>query len=286
MSLTPQTPQQPHAPSPPPHLWRKWLEEEWQHWGEISQQTHCLLIGLSLILFICDPLLPITAYMLQRWAASTWAWRDRWTSVWIWAKQSVWFLATIMVLTLLATTHIWMFPQLIAGAQTIWQQILPGDLSLSLSDEHDLIARSLLLLPLAPTLALVYERIDSRTYVQLHRVLTPADLEPKPPSPNPPKQTPPSATAPADTPRKTPRKTTRTKKQKPRKTNPAPAAHVTIDSFLDHPDPTTPPQAAPSAQPEETQQDQPSQKKKQHASPHQPTKTTISKPIDWDDVAE
>ena len=276
MSIT----QPPHpTPSPAPHpLWRRWWQEEWRHWEATSSQTRCLLIGLSLLLFFVDPLLPPTAYILQRWAASAWTWRDRWTSVWIWAKQGVWFVTLIVIVVLLAVTHIWIIPQLIAAAQTVWQQILPGTLSLSIFDSSDLLARSLLLLPLAPALAFLYERIDTRTYVRLKRVLTPADLEPKPITPDPSPPTPDPAPAPDEA---APKKT-RTYKQKSRKTKAPPAEQVTIDSFLDQPLPA-----------EEIAQTHQPKKKKRSPSPHRPAtmpipaKTTSERtPIDWDSVTE
>jgi len=114
---------------------------------------------------------------MQRWAGSSWTWRDRWASIQAWAKQGTVLVAILVLLAWVASAHMGVVWALIAGLQTAWLTAhLPGILSLSPLDGHALGARSLLSLPLAPALSLYYERIDPRTQLHPQRVLTPADL--------------------------------------------------------------------------------------------------------------
>ena len=78
--------------------------------------------------------------------------------------------------------QVWILSQLTATLQNAWSGHVPGELSLSPFDgRYSLVARMLLLLPLAAALALYFERVDPRTCVQEQRILTARDLEPKKP---------------------------------------------------------------------------------------------------------
>jgi hypothetical protein len=229
--IAPPNQQQPSLPSPP-EVRSTWLAREWRHWVDMPPLTLCLLVLPSIILLVLDPLLPIAAYALWLWASHSWSWRDRWTSIWAWAKQGGAFVALMLLYAALSSINVWIFPQLTANAQAFWHAHLGGDLSLSPSDLDGLVVRTLLLLPLAPALALCYEWLDPRTRVQLQRILTPADLvEPKtdetkasstvssktqatPPSPSASAKAPPKAATPQ---RKRARK---------------PPQQITIESFL------------------------------------------------------
>lgn len=158
------------------------LTQEWAHWLDIPISTLCWLLLLSVIALIMNPLLPPVAYLLQLWAGSSWAWRDRWASVRMWARQGGWCVGWLCILALLAQAHLWFFPTLIALAQNAWRTYLPGELALSPTGTT-LLARIILFFPLAPTLTLLYERIHPRTQVDLQRVLIPSDLA-KPAAPS------------------------------------------------------------------------------------------------------
>lgn len=160
---------------------RTWLAQEWRHWAEIPPLPLTVLL-LSTTLFVyLAPLLPIAAYLLWLWASSSWSWRDRWSSILVWAKQGSGLVAFLIGIVALGTAHIWIIPRLLIAAQAFWKAHLLGDLSLSPLDLDALLARTLLLLPLAPLLALCYEWLDPRTCMQPRRILTPADLtEPQP----------------------------------------------------------------------------------------------------------
>ncbi len=280
MMHQPRTPRSPSVPSD-----TSWLTNEWDHLDQMSLPTMSLLVLPSLLLFVLDPLLPVVAYILQRWAGSSWTWRDRWASVWAWAKQGTWLVALLVILAWLAAAHILFFPALVTPLHTAWLTAhLPGDLSLSPFDASALVARTLLLLPLAPALSLYYERIDPRTSMHPQRVLTPADLaaltQPLPVSP------PASTHAATQEQATTPPKAKRRKTSSPKKQTQAtatPTEQMTVDSVLV---PTQAQKPPPSAAPQGT---------KDHASTKDPTPgtntthTTNQKPpddIDWDDVAE
>lgn len=157
------------------------LKAEWQHLADMEPVRLCLLLLPSMLLLPISPLLPIAAYALWLWAAHSWAWRDRWTSIWAWAKQGGAFVALVLVIVLLSSARVWILPELTAALQAYWRAHLGGNLSLWPSDPDGLFTRTFLLLPLAPVLALLYEWLDPRTCIQPQRILTPTDLvEPKP----------------------------------------------------------------------------------------------------------
>ena len=180
----------------------------------------------------------------------------------------------------LSSINVWIFPQLTANAQAFWHAHLGGDLTLSPSDLDGLVARTLLLLPLAPALALCYEWLDPRTRVQLQRILTPADLvEPKT------DETKASSTISSTTQEATPPSPSASRKVPPtpkaatpqRKHTGKPPQQITIESFLasdiaQAKSPSPPRQMA----------------KKQPASPEPPAEThpPAAKAIPWDDVEE
>src|ERR1700730_6880693 len=166
--------------APPPdqqHMIKALLAREWEHYSERPIRLSLALFLLSLLLFCLDPLLPLVASPLQLWAASHFAWRSRWASVWAFARAGGWFVALLLLYTALDGAHIWIIPTITRALQLLWQAHLPGDLSLSPFDRYSLLARSVLLLPLAPALALCYEYIDPRTngHPEHFRFLTPAD---------------------------------------------------------------------------------------------------------------
>jgi hypothetical protein len=285
---------------PPPHVsqpsaLRTWLKHEWKHFTEMERLPLCFLVFCNILSLLLNPLVPSLAYLLQRWAASPWDWRDRWTSVWIWAKQGRRFIAILFGIVLLGKVRLWFFPELIVMMQALWQAHLPGNLSLSPLDGHTLMARVLLLLPLAPLLALLDEWIDPRTCVRLQRVLTPADLvEPSqsadpPPSPNASttNQATPQTTPSVDTqeppvrpPRKAKRPTTNQKRTPQSSQVSSDTGHVIIESVLT----TDPAQTKRSAasRPKEMQKTV----KKLKVEKLQPKTPPVIKPIDWDDVLE
>ncbi|MHB8599223.1 MAG: hypothetical protein ACYDER_20730 [Ktedonobacteraceae bacterium] len=263
--MAPPNQQQPSRPPPVPER-RTWLAHEWHHWMSMPPLTVALLFAPGALLFYIAPLLPIAAYALWMWASHSWAWRDRWTSVWIWARQGGWLVAFLLVVTVLDVAHAWLVPAFIATAQAFWRSHLPGDLSLSPLDLHALIARTLLLLPLAPALALCAEWLDPRTRVQPRRILTPADLV-KPT----PRETaaPSSSTVPGVPPTRAtaspPPQAPKPRQPKQRRKRP-PLQQTTIESVL----------AADTAQ---TAQPVPS-------TPATETHPPAAKSINWDDVAE
>ena len=133
-------PRTPGPPSSPPE--KSWLTPEWNHLDQMSLPTMGLLFVPTVLLGILNPLLPLVAYAMQRWAGSSWTWHDRWASVWTWAKQGAWIIAILVLLAWLAAVHFLFFPALVAGLQTAWLTAhLPGILSLSPLDGHALGAR-------------------------------------------------------------------------------------------------------------------------------------------------
>jgi len=178
--------QQPSPPNPPSvSRSRSWLPNEWDHLAQMPPLTAWLLLLPTLLAGLVNPLLPLVAYAMQRWAGASWTWRDRWASVWTWAKQGAWAVAILLLIAWLAQVHVLFFPALVAGLQNAWHSAhLPDDLSLSLTpmNRYALVTRILFSLPLAPALSLYYERIDPRTPMHPQRVLTPADLATPPPS--------------------------------------------------------------------------------------------------------
>ena len=171
---------QPFFPPRPPLRAR--LVHEWRHWWvHMPRHTFALLLLPTVLLLAIDPLLPLAAAGLRYWASRSWLWRDCWANIWVWAKHGSRLVACFITLAMLDEAHLWIVSQLIAVLQSCWEQHLPGMLSLSPLALQALPARSLLLLPLAPALALYYERLDPRTCAQPQRILTPKDLvEPEP----------------------------------------------------------------------------------------------------------
>lgn len=260
------------SPQPPPQGWT-WLRDEWRHWADMPPQRLYLLALPSLLLFVISPLLPIAAYLLWHWAAYSWAWRDRWASIVALAKQGGWCVAALAVCVALGAGHVWIVPQLLAATQAFWHAHLPGDLSLSPLDVDALIARSLLLLPLAPALALVYEYVDPRTPVHPQRVLTPADLAEPPqvvPAPLPAAQTT-SPTKPARKKGVPTREATAPTAQRKSKSIRKDPQQMTIEGFLS----PTSASAIPATSPVEKQ-----------TKPSAPTYPSDVPDINWDDVAE
>jgi hypothetical protein len=284
MSMIPQ----PHYQSPPgqKQTLRSLLKEEWHRLEDMDPLRLCLLFLPTIVILCIDPLLPLAAYALQLWASLSWAWRDRWPSVIFWAKQGSGFVTLLLIYTALDVTHAWIIPDVTAMIQALWHTILPGTVSLDPFDERALLARSLLLLPLAPLLSLFYERLDPRTRVQNPRVLTPADLvEPaasatkKAPASSPqaahqaqPEQASTNAPAPQA---KTPKPKSKHKNASP------PAQQMAIESFLS----TTPAPSVPPPPPKEAETPEPEQKKVKPFLPSSPTNPPASS-INWDDVAE
>ncbi len=265
-------PNQKHPTLPPPtHRRNTWLAREGRHWMHMPLLTFALLLLISTLLLVIAPLLPFAGYALWLWAAHSWEWRVRWTSVWLWAKKGSWLVAFLIAVAVLDVAHIWFVPPFIAAAQALWQTHLPGTLSLSPLDLDAVGVRTLLVLPLAPALALCYERLDPRTDVRPRRVLTATDLvEPPPRQTSAPAsstaQTPPSVPAPASS---TPKAAKTAKSQprtpKPRSKRPSPQ-QITIESVLAA-DTTGTAQPVPPASATEM---------------HPPD----AKSINWDDVAE
>ncbi len=151
-----------------------WTKEK-QHWRELPLAPFTWLLLTGVFAFCFNPLLPIAAYALQVWA-SNWNWRDRWASIRSLATPGIVFVFCLTVLALLDHAQIWIIPALIGSLQATWVALLPGTLSLTPLDLHDMLARLVLLLPLAPGLTLLYEYIDPRTQTRPKRILTPADL--------------------------------------------------------------------------------------------------------------
>jgi hypothetical protein len=172
--IAPPDRQQFFPPRPP---LRARLVHEWRHWWvQMPPHTFALLLLPTVLLLAIDPLLPFAAAVLWYWASHSWVWRDCWVSIRVWAKQGSMLVACFITLAMLDVAHLWIVSQLIAILQSCWEQHLPGMLSLSPLALQALPSRSLLLLPLAPALALYYERLDPRTCVQPQRILTPKDL--------------------------------------------------------------------------------------------------------------
>ena len=281
---------QPRTPGPPSSPAKKsWLPTEWNHLDQMPLSTMSLLFVPTVLLGLLNPLLPIAAYAMQRWAGSSWTWRDRWASIQAWAKQGTVLVAILVLLAWLAAVHFLFFPALVAGVQNAWYTAhLPGILSLSPLDGHALGARSLLSLPLAPALSLYYERIDPRTQLHPQRVLTPADLaaltHPQPVAP--PASTHTTTQDQATPPPKAKRRktsSTKTKKQPP--TTTTSTEQMTVESVL-VPDQAHKPTPSASRRGTKTRTDA------HHTSTGTiTTHTTDQKPpddddIDWDDVAE
>lgn len=275
--MTLSTPPNQHQPPPlpppaPPLTLKQRLSREVWHWADLPPQRFALLVLPIGPLVFLSPLLPIVAYVLWLWASSSWDWRDRWASIGALARWGGVFVGAVLLFAALSNAQVWILPQLTAALQAFWSAHLPGDLSLSPLREPSLVAHTLLLLPLAPALALYFERVDPRTRVQHRRILTARDLVgPKPKA----KQ---EATPQESTTRAKPKPTTKAAQRgsakQPSENPSAPPEQITIESYLAsdkvqaRPGPVRPSRQA--------------AKKQQAATP--PSAPT--KQIDWNDVAE
>ncbi len=281
LSAPPNQPQPPPPPQPaPPPTLKQRLAREHRHWADLPPQRFALLVLPICVLVFLSPLLPVVAYALWLWASSSWAWRDRWASIGALARRGGVFVGLVLVCAALSSAQVWMFPQLTATLQAFWRAHLPGELSLTPLLEPSLAARTLLLLPLAPALALYFERVDPRTHVQQQRILTARDLEPKPKakqnaSPSPQKAAPQEPAA-----RAKPKPTAKAAPREPAKQqseSPPPPEQITIDSYLASNKDQAPARPAPPSRPPA---------KKQKAAQAETPAPAPSKQIDWNDVAE
>lgn len=277
LSAPPNQPQPPPLPQPAPPLTLKArIVREYRHWADLPAARFGLLVLPICLLVFISPLLPFVAYALWLWASSSWAWRDRWASIGALARRGGAFVALVLLVAVLSSAQVWMFPQLTATLQAFWHTHLPGELSLTPLLEPSLAARTLLLLPLAPALALYFERVDPRTRVQQQRILTARDLAPKKPkakpdaSPSAQKAAPqePTARAKPDAPREP---------AKQHSESPPPAEQITIDSYLAS--------NADQAQARPAPPSRPPAKERQEPAPKAETPAP-SPQIDWNDVAE
>ena len=268
-------PPTPPQPAPSPTLKQR-LARESRHWADLPPQRFAgLVLPICVLVFLCPPL-PVVAYALWLWASSSWAWRDRWSSIWALARRGGACVALVFLVAALSSAQVWIFPDVTAALQAIWRAHLPGELSLTPLLEPSLAARTLLLLPLAPALALYFERVDPRTRVKPQRILTPRDLEPKKPRAKP-------ATAPQEPaarvkPEPTAQAAAAQQPKKPSESPPPPPEQITIDSYLasgkdQAPAKPTPPTRQPA-------------NKKQKAAKAAPPPPAPTKQIDWNDVAE
>ena len=267
-----------------------WTQEK-EHWLTIDMAPFIWISVCTLLAMVfLNLLLPFVAYALQLWA-SAWNWRDRWASVRAMATPGIVFVCCLVVLALLDHAQFWIVPPIVSSVQSAWQAHLPGDLSLSPLDLHALVARLVLLLPLAPGLALLYEYIDPRTRTQPRRILRQADLVAPPiapptsapapgPAPEPVAPAPPAA-QPAPPSGKNSAAATKQQPLHRKKQQPGaqPAAgtveQMTIDSFL-----------APDAQASPTSQNLTETKASKKPSQHSTPKPPPDEPIDWDNVLE
>jgi hypothetical protein len=182
MSMSTPPTQPPPLPqtAPPLTLKARLMREAW-HWSELPWRRFVgLLLPIGLLVFLA-PLLPVVAYALWLWASSSWDWRDRWASIGAMARRGGVFVGVVLLVAALSSAQVWIFPDLVGALQALWSAHLPGELSLIPLFKSSLLARTLLLLPLAPALTLYYERIDPRTRVQEQRILTARDMQPKQP---------------------------------------------------------------------------------------------------------
>jgi len=288
LSAPPNQPQPPPLPQPAPPLTLKArLMREAHHWADLSWLRFALLalpIGMSVYM---TPLLLITAYALWVWAGSSWAWRDRWASIWALARRGGVFMALVLLVAALSSAQVWIFPQLTATLQNAWSAHLPGELSLSpLDGRFSIVARTLLLLPLAPALALYFEKVNPRTRVQQQRILTARDLVPKKPKPKQDAAPTAQKAAPQEpTARAKPKPTA---KAAPREEavqhseSPPPAEQITIEGFLASDTNQAPAKPAPPTRPPAKKRREPAPKAEQAETPAPAPSTQI----DWSDVAE
>lgn len=288
MNMPPNQPQPPPLlqPAPPLTLKARLMREAW-HWAELPWQRFAgLLLPTSVLVFL-DPPLPVVAYALWLWASSSWNWRDLWSSVGALARRGGVFVGVVLLVAVLSSAQVWIFPDLVSALQAFWSAHLPGELSLMPLFKTSLLARILLLLPLAPALALYYERVDPRTRVQEQRILTARDMQPKPPkakqgaAPTAQEDTPQEPARAAKAKPKTGTKAAPREKAVPHSEGPpAPPEQITIEGFLA----SDPAPAKPAPTPGQAS------KKPQESAPKAetlaPTQDPFKKHIDWNDVVE
>jgi len=263
------------------------LSREAWHWADLPPQRVALLLLPICLLIVLSPLLPVVAYALWLWASLSWAWRDRWASIGALARRGDVFVTLVLLVAALSRAQVWIFPDMTAALQALWRAHLPGELSLTPLLEPSLVARTLLLLPLAPVLALYFEKIDPRTHVQQQRVLTARDLAPKQPKPKQdaaphPQEAAPQEPAARVKPKPKPKtgaKAAPREQAEPPSETPPPLEQVTIDSFLASDKHQAPARPAPPARP--------SAKKRQAETAETPAPAPApSTQIDWSNVAE
>lgn len=285
MSMTAPPNQRQPSPLPQPAsplTLKQRLTREYHHWADLPWRRFALLIAPVFPQVYLDPLLPFVAYALWLWASSSWAWRDRWASIWALSRRGGMFVGVVLLYAALSNAQVWILPQLTAALQHAWSAHLPGELSLSPFAPSS-VARTLLLLPLAPALALYFEYIDPRTRVQQQRILTARDLAPKKPkvkqnaAPTA-QEAAPQEPAPRAKPKPkakpgAPRETAKQQSESP----PPPPEQITIDSYLASDKDQAPARPAPPPRPAG---------KKQQAAQAETPAPAPSKQIDWNDVAE
>jgi hypothetical protein len=274
-----------HQPPPlpqvaPPLTLKARLIREADHWTDLSWLRFALLALPICLLFFMTPLLPITAYALWLWAGESWDWRDRWASIWALARRGGVFMALVLSIAALSNAQVWIFPQLTATLQNVWSGHVPGELSLSpFGGRFSIIARTLLLLPLAPALALYFEKVNPRTRVQQQRILTARDLAPKKPK----QDAAPHEPAPKAKPRPKPKQDApREKAEQHSESPPPPPEQITIEGFLASDTNQAPARPAPPPRQAAKKQQEPAPKAETPA----PTTDPFKKRIDWNDVAE
>lgn len=270
--------QPPQSPSKPKPTLRTRVEAERDHFEEMPYRRLFLLLLPNILLLYIDPLVPIIAYLLQIWAGSSHTWRERWASLVAGAKRCAIILAALALYLLLNHAQVWIIPTLTDDVQRFWQTYLPGILSLSLVNGQSLLARSLLLLPLAPILAVYDERIDPRTGKPLNRVLMPNDLKPKPPKRKTAPVAPPPASAPTAASNPSTPASHTTPPKKTTDPNAAASQKITIESYLAS-QPAEEKKPGPPAQPATTNTDRPPSTPPAQQPPEK-------KKINWDTVLE
>lgn len=263
----------PPLPQPAPLTLKQRLAREAWHWADLPPLRFAgLLLPIGVFVFIAPPL-PVVAYALWLWASSSGAWRERWASIWALARRGGVFVSVVLLFAVLSSAHVWFVPDLAAALQAFWRAHLPGELSLMPLFEPSLLARTLLLLPLAPLLAVSYERIDPRTRVEEQRVLTARDMQPKQPKQDAAPQEPKARAKPKPKPKQD--AAPREKAEQQHSESPAaPAEQITIEGFLASD--TDQAQARPASP------TRPPAKKQQAETPAPAPSTQI----DWSDVAE
>ena len=193
----------------------------------------------------------------------------------------------VLFVAVLSSAQVWIFPQLTATLQNAWSAHLPGELSLSpLDGRFSIVARTLLLLPLAPALALYFEKVNPRTRVQQQRILTARDLAPKKPKPKQDAAPTAQKAAPQEPtvrakPKPTAKAAPREEAAQHSESPPPPPEQITIEGFLASDQDQAPARPAPPTRPPA--------KKRQAEKAETPAPAPAPAPatqIDWNDVAE